>query len=235
MSKAPCTLLYLTELLGLSRVALRRGLISKHDALRALERRVLACRRCELRRTKTRFVFGQGNPYADLVFVGEAPGQEEDRTGVPFVGRAGALLNALLSEIGIDREHGMYICNVLKCRPPGNRDPRPEEIEACSPFLKAQLAILRPRVVCALGRFAASYLLDSKACMRALRGRVHRSVDGYDVVVTYHPAYLLRNPRSLEDTRSDFQLLKRTLGASGRLEGAPPLPGPAHPGDRTAP
>jgi DNA polymerase len=211
MSRESSALLYLSEVLGLSEIDLRHGLVSKHDVLKALKHRVLSCEMCGLHQSKNRYVFGQGTPYAGLAFVGEAPGFEEDRTGIPFVGRAGALLNRLLAEIDIDREHGMYICNVLKCRPPENRDPKPEEIQACSPYLTAQLKILAPNVVCALGRFAASYLLESKAPMRALRGRVHRSPEGLTVVVTYHPAYLLRNPGALKDAREDFHLLRRTL------------------------
>jgi DNA polymerase len=211
MAVDPSVLIYLKELLGVSELSLNPGQRSRHDVLNSLRCKVLSCRRCELHETKTHYVFGQGNPYAGLVFVGEAPGQEEDRTGIPFVGRAGALLNRLLREISVDREYGMYICNVLKCRPPGNRDPRPGEIESCSPYLTAQLDALSPKVICALGRFAASYLLDSKAPMRVLRGRVHRSPDGMTVVVTYHPAYLLRNPGAIPKAREDFRLLRETI------------------------
>jgi DNA polymerase len=211
MPRRSTTLLYLSEMLGLREIVLGEGKLPQGESLDRLRSDVLSCTRCELHRSKKHYVFGDGNPMSGLVFVGEAPGKEEDRTGIPFVGRAGALLNRLLEEIGIARDRDMYICNVLKCRPPGNRDPRPEEIEACSPYLKAQLEILSPEAICALGRFSANYLLDSSAPMHALRGRVHESPTGWKVVVTYHPAYLLRNPEAEPKVRDDLALLKRTL------------------------
>ncbi len=177
--------------------------------LEALNALVERCGRCPLHRSRTRAVFGEGDPSARVVCVGEAPGAREDETGRPFVGRAGQLLDRLLRTIGLERE-SVYICNVLKSRPPGNRDPLPEEVAACSPFLVRQLDLIRPEVVIAFGAFAARTLLDTRAALGRLRGEVHRYA-GYPVIVTYHPAALLRNPGWTRATWEDLQRVRRVL------------------------
>jgi uracil-DNA glycosylase len=161
------------------------------DKLLRLERDVVgACIRCKLHRGRNKLVFGVGNPQAELVFVGEGPGADEDRQGVPFVGKAGALLTRMIEAMGKKRDD-VYICNVVKCRPPNNRDPEPDEVEACEGFLKAQLSILKPRVIVCLGRHAAQALLRNKTPITKLRGTWMR-YQGVDVMPTYHPSYLLR-------------------------------------------
>jgi uracil-DNA glycosylase family 4 len=178
------------------------------------------CEKCPLSATRTRVVFGAGNADADLMFVGEAPGAEEDRQGLPFVGRAGGLLTQLLEEIGMSRDD-VFICNVLKCRPPGNRDPQPLEIESCEPYLAEQVRLIEPRVVCTLGNFATKLLTGSRTGISKVRGapQVH-SLGGRTVFVMplFHPAAALRTP-SVEDTlRGDFARLPELL--------AQPLPQP---------
>ncbi len=153
---------------------------------------VESCTRCPLHAGRTRTVFGVGPRTARWLFVGEAPGAEEDKQGEPFVGRAGRLLDAMLQALGLARQE-VFIANVLKCRPPGNRDPEPSEVASCLPFLRTQIAAVRPRILVALGRFAAQSLLSTEQPLGRLRGRVHE-YDGVPVVVTYHPAYLLRRP-----------------------------------------
>ncbi|MDF1554206.1 MAG: uracil-DNA glycosylase [Deferrisomatales bacterium] len=165
------------------------------------------CTRCRLSAGRTHLVFGVGNPDADLMFVGEAPGAEEDRRGEPFVGRAGQLLDRMLQAMGLTRRD-VYIANVLKCRPPGNRDPGGDEAATCTPFLWQQIDAIRPRVICALGTHAARNLLAVEGSLASLRGRVHRC-RGWAVVVTYHPAYLLRTPG---DKRKTWQDLQRVMG-----------------------
>ncbi len=160
----------------------------------ALEDRVAHCTRCELHATRTRPVFGVGNREARLMFVGEAPGAEEDRQGEPFVGRAGKLLDAMLEAIGRDRGN-VYIANILKCRPPNNRDPSPEEAAACTPYLWRQIELVQPVLIVALGRIAAQRLLGTGTSLARLRGTVHTlEPTGTPLIVTYHPAYLLRSP-----------------------------------------
>jgi uracil-DNA glycosylase family 4 len=171
------------------------------------------CEKCPLSTTRTKVVFGSGNADADLMFVGEAPGAEEDRQGLPFVGRAGALLTQLLEEIGLSRED-VFICNTLKCRPPGNRDPQPIEIESCEPYLFEQVRLIEPRVVCTLGNFATKLLTGSRIGISKVRGapQVH-DLGGRTVFVMplFHPAAALRTP-SVEDTlRSDFARLPELL------------------------
>ncbi len=170
------------------------------------------CTRCPLAQTRTQVVFGVGSPDADLVFVGEGPGAEEDRQGIPFVGRAGQLLTRLVEGIGLTRDD-VYICNVVKCRPPGNRDPQPAEIESCRPYLDAQLDFLAPRVVVTLGNFATRLLLDTKIGITKLRGQEFPYRDGRAVVIpTLHPAAVLRNGgTALAQARADFVLIKRAL------------------------
>jgi uracil-DNA glycosylase family 4 len=167
------------------------------------------CCRCTLGGLRHRIVFGEGNPSADLVFVGEAPGADEDAQGRPFVGRAGQLLTKIIVAMGLKRED-VYICNILKCRPPGNRNPLPEEIAACEPFLIRQIEAIRPRVICALGSFAAHTLLKSEAPITVLRGRFHR-YQGIPLMPTYHPAYLLRNPGAKKMVWEDVQTIMKVL------------------------
>jgi uracil-DNA glycosylase family 4 len=178
--------------------------------LRILEQEAAACTRCRLHEGRRTVVFGEGNPTADMVVVGEAPGQEEDRTGRPFVGRAGKMLDLLLLTAGFPRQD-VFICNVLKCRPPNNRDPLPDEVAACtSLFLRPQLQAIGPRVLLAVGKFAAQSLLRSDESIARLRGRVH-SYDGTPLVVTYHPAFLLRTPQMTRTAWDDFQLMRKVF------------------------
>ncbi len=170
-----------------------------------LRARVAACTRCTLCNTRTQTVFGVGNPKADWLIVGEAPGAEEDRQGEPFVGRAGQLLNSMLRAIGLAREQ-VYIANILKCRPPGNRDPTAGEAAECLPYLEQQIALLRPKVMLAVGRIAAQNLLRTEVTLGRLRQQVHRfGHSQVPLVVTYHPAYLLRTPT---DKRKAWEDLK---------------------------
>lgn len=181
-------------------------------ALARLERKVAACRRCaELARTRTQTVFGDGNPNAELVFMGEAPGGDEDRLGRPFVGAAGQLLTDIIVKGMKLRREDVYILNTIKCRPPGNRTPAPEEIANCREYLDGQLAILRPKYLCCLGAVAAQSLLDTTTPIGRLRGRVHEH-HGIKVVCTYHPAYLLRTPSAKRQTWDDIQLLMAEMG-----------------------
>jgi DNA polymerase len=154
-------------------------------------------------------VFGVGNPKAELVFVGEAPGEEEDRQGIPFVGAAGQLLTKMIRAMGLTREQ-VYIANVVKCRPPGNRDPLPDEVETCRPFLEEQLVAIRPKVICTLGKHASQTLLNTTERITRLRGRVHDR-NGTPVVPTFHPAYLLRNESDKKLAWMDLQLIMKLL------------------------
>lgn len=183
-----------------------------------LRAQVAACTACEqLCQTRTQTVFGVGNTQAEWLIIGEAPGAEEDRQGEPFVGRAGLLLNAMLLAIGLPRET-VFIANVLKCRPPGNRDPRPEEVTNCLPFLSRQVALLRPKVMLAVGRIAAQNLLATDAPLSRLRGKLHPFGEaGTPLVVTYHPAYLLRTPG---DKRKAWEDLKFARATYAKLAGA---------------
>jgi uracil-DNA glycosylase len=167
------------------------------------------CQRCKLAPTRTTIVFGSGNPKAEIVFVGEAPGYEEDQRGLPFVGEAGQLLTKIIESMGIKREDA-YICNILKCRPPGNRNPEPDEVFACSPFLKRQIAAIRPKIVCCLGKFAAQTLLQNGAPISRLRGEFH-DIDGMRVIATFHPAYLLRSPEKKREVWEDMKAIRAEL------------------------
>ena len=171
---------------------LRRG------GLGAVQTELGDCQRCALARGRRHLVFGAGHPRARLVLVGEAPGAEEDRRGEPFVGVAGQLLTRMLAAIGLSRDE-VYICNVLKCRPPRNRDPEPAEVAACEPFLRAQLAAIRPELILALGAHAAQTLLQQDTPISRLRGHLHR-YQGIPLIATFHPAYLLRSPERKADT-----------------------------------
>ena len=180
----------------------------------ALQQRVAGCTACDLHRTRTQTVFGVGNRRASWMFIGEAPGADEDRQGEPFVGRAGQLLNLMLQAIGLKREE-VYIANILKCRPPNNRDPRPEEVACCEPFLMRQVQLIQPRIMLALGRIAAHNLLKTDIPLARLRGRVHRYGEmGIPLVVTYHPAYLLRTPLDERKAWEDL-LFARQIAQGG--------------------
>jgi len=168
------------------------------------------CRRCKLCQHRTQIVFGVGNPKAELVFVGEGPGADEDAQGIPFVGRAGQLLTKMIEAMRFSRDE-VYICNVVKCRPPDNRNPEPDEIKACQPFLKAQLEAIHPKVLVALGKFAVQTLLADLAPISKLRGR-WREYEGIPLMPTYHPAYLLRNPVEKKNAWLDLQSVMQRLG-----------------------
>jgi uracil-DNA glycosylase len=177
------------------------------------------CQRCKLAGTRRNIVFGNGDPHAPLVFIGEAPGEEEDRRGLPFVGKAGQLLDKMIEAMGWTRD-AVYVGNTLKCRPPGNRNPEPDETAACEPFLSAQLQAIRPRMIVTLGKPAAQLLLRSSAPISALRGKFH-DWRGIPVMPTFHPAFLLRSPERKRDTWDD---LKQVIAALQRLGIMPPRP-----------
>jgi DNA polymerase len=184
----------------------------------ALEAEVDGCTACELHHARTQGVFGVGNREADWLIVGEAPGADEDRLGEPFVGRAGKLLDPMLLALGLTRQQ-VYIANILKSRPPNNRDPRPDEVRACWPYLERQIELVRPRIILAVGRIAAQNLLQSDAAIGRLRGRVHRfGSRRLPLVVTYHPAYLLRSPSQKAKAWDDLQLARRALLESNEHE-----------------
>lgn len=189
------------------------------SALDELRAEALGCTRCRLAAGRTQVVFGAGNPNADVMFVGEGPGYNEDKQGEPFVGSAGQLLTKLLAEIGLRRED-VYIANVVKCRPPGNRDPLPDEIEACRPYLEGQLRLVAPRVVVTLGNFATRLILDRQVSISRVRGE-RFEVDGRTVVPTFHPAAVLHgggeSGAQMAAIRSDFQTI-RSMAAEPRPE-----------------
>jgi DNA polymerase len=187
-------------------------------SLAELEAVVSGCRRCELHHGRTRTVFGTGDVRAHCMIIGEAPGAEEDARGEPFVGRAGQLLNAMLRAIGMSRE-GVYIANIIKCRPPKNRDPKPEEMASCSPYLDRQISLVEPRVILAVGRVAAQHLLGSTTAIGRMRGQsyFYEKCDGgarIPVVVTYHPAYLLRSPLEKRKSWNDLKRVRQLLESS---------------------
>jgi DNA polymerase len=179
--------------------------------LPSLQRIVSGCVRCGLHQTRTQTVFGVGAPDAQLMIIGEAPGADEDRMGEPFVGRAGRLLNAMLGAVGLARG-SVYIANIIKCRPPKNRDPKPDETARCAPYLKRQIELVRPKLILAVGRVAAQNLLATTTAIGRLRGQVHREpVSGTPVLVTYHPAYLLRSPGEKRKSWEDLKRARRML------------------------
>lgn len=182
------------------------------ERLRVISADVARCARCaELAASRTQTVFGSGNPTSELVFVGEGPGADEDAQGLPFVGRSGKLLTDMIEKgMGISRD-SVFICNVVRCRPPQNRNPHPDEAAACRPFLDATLDVVRPKFICCLGSIAAKNLLGVDVPIGRLRGKVH-DYRGMKVVCTYHPAYLLRNPPAKKDAWADLQLLMREMG-----------------------
>jgi DNA polymerase len=175
-----------------------------------LKTRVKNCTDCKLRAGCTQTVFGVGDEQAEWLLVGEAPGAEEDRLGEPFVGQAGRLLDNMLAAIGLGRGKNVYIANVLKCRPPGNRNPEPDEVAKCSPHLLKQIALIQPKLIVAMGRFAAQTLLATDATIASLRGRVHRYA-GVPLIVTYHPAYLLRNLPDKAKAWADLRFAVKTM------------------------
>ncbi len=177
--------------------------------LEQLRKSLVDCKKCKLCEHRTNVVFGVGDPHAKLVFVGEGPGADEDEQGEPFVGRAGQLLNKMIIAMGLKREQ-CYICNVVKCRPPQNRDPEPDEIAACEPFLQEQLSLIKPRIIVGLGRHACQTLLKSQIQMSKLRGNWH-SYEGIDFMPTFHPAYLLRNPPAKKFVWEDLQAVMKRL------------------------
>ena len=179
-------------------------------ALQIIRDEIGDCTRCALHSGRNKLVFGDGSPAARLMFVGEGPGADEDAQGLPFVGKAGQLLNNMIAAMGLRREE-VYIANVVKCRPPGNRTPEPDEANTCSPFLFRQIDVIRPEVLVALGATAATYLLGQRQPLAGLRGRVH-SFRGSQLIVTYHPAYLLRDPRQKKEAWADLQIAMRELG-----------------------
>jgi uracil-DNA glycosylase family 4 len=179
--------------------------------LAALEKFIAGCPRCKLSKGRTNIVFGQGNPRAELMFVGEAPGRDEDEQGLAFVGRAGQLLTKIIEAMGKSRED-VFISNILKCRPPNNRDPEPDEVAACRPFLEEQIRLIAPRVVVTLGTFAAQVILETDEPIGRLRGR-WRTARGVRVMPTFHPAFLLRSPERKKDVWEDLKLVRDYLAA----------------------
>ena len=181
----------------------------KRETLEVIRADLGDCTRCVLHERRTNLVFGVGNPNADLMFIGEGPGFEEDRQGIPFVGPAGQLLTKIINAIDLSRDD-VYITNVVKCRPPGNRDPEPVEVEECRPFLDRQVDAIRPKVICALGRVAAQNLLETEDGITHIRGRIF-SYRGAKLVPTFHPAYLLRNVEKKRECWKDMKLIRRLL------------------------
>jgi DNA polymerase len=176
------------------------------ETLDELCNNICTCQKCPLGKTRTNFVFGTGNPNADILLIGEAPGADEDLQGEPFVGKAGQLLNKILDAAGFKRED-VYICNILKCRPPNNRNPLPEEVELCRPYLEKQIKLVNPKFILLLGKVAAESLLKTKEPLIKLRGKIH-NYKGWNVLITFHPAALLRNPNWKKPAWDDFLYLK---------------------------
>jgi len=196
---------------GSEKTASMRSDTVELKTLAELSQDAATCRLCALADSRTNVVFGTGNPQADLLLIGEAPGQDEDSAGEPFVGADGQLLDRMLHAMGLDRE-AVYIINTIKCRPPNSRDPRPDEVQACSLWFDQQLNILQPKMICLLGRVAAQTLLQTDATLGSLRGRWH-DYQGIPVWVTYHPAYLLRSPRQKQKSWQDMMQLSRYFQA----------------------
>ncbi len=179
-------------------------------ALAEIRKELEECQLCPLHTTRNQLVFGAGDPDADLMFVGEAPGADEDRQGEPFVGRSGQLLTKIIAAMGKTRDQ-VYIGNIIKCRPPGNRNPESNEIAVCSPFLDRQIEVIQPKVICALGTFAAQTMLNTNISIGKLRGRAHPYKDYCLLVPTFHPAYLLRSPGKKRETWEDMQMIMKLL------------------------
>jgi len=209
---------YLEYLKGLGIVSLSSSEI-EHDPPRPSRILTLAevrkelgdCKRCKLHRTRRTIVFGEGNGKAALIFIGEGPGYDEDVQGRPFVGKAGQLLTKIIQSINLSREE-VYIANIIKCRPPQNRNPEPDEIQSCHPFLMKQISVIRPKIICALGTFSAQTLLKTDTKITALRGKVY-DLDGIKVIPTYHPAFLLRNPERKREVWEDMKKIAELIGS----------------------
>ena len=185
-----------------------RKSIPKSPELERFYQEIKECTKCRLHEGRTKFVFGVGNPKAEIMFIGEAPGRDEDLKGEPFVGRAGQLLDKIIASIGFGREE-VYIANMVKCRPPENREPQPDEMETCHPYLLKQIELIKPKIICCLGRVSGQYLLSTKEALGRLRGKIH-DYNGIKLLVTYHPAALLRYPEYKKETWEDMKLLKKT-------------------------
>ncbi|MCK5450478.1 MAG: uracil-DNA glycosylase [Candidatus Omnitrophica bacterium] len=202
------------QLSGISEMEIRsvkkKKTIKKTSVLQDIEKEIEGCSKCSLSETRKNVVTGAGSSKARLMFVGEAPGRDEDEQGRPFVGRAGQLLTKIIEAIGLKRED-VFIANILKCRPPANRNPLPSEIAACTPYLKKQIEILKPQVICALGKFAAQTLLETETPISRLRGEFHEYC-GVKLMPTYHPAYLLRNSSGKKDVWEDMKKVAKELG-----------------------
>jgi len=183
---------------------------TKNLSLGEYENSISSCQKCPLGKTRINFVFGAGSPKAPLLFVGEAPGRDEDQQGQPFVGRAGQLLTKIIESIGLKRED-VFIANIIKCRPPQNRNPLPEEIAACTPYLLKQIEIIKPKVICSLGKFSAQTLLQTETTISRLRGKFY-DYHGIKLMPTYHPAYLLRNQSGKKDVWEDMKAIAKELG-----------------------
>ena len=183
---------------------------TKNLSLGEYENSISSCQRCPLGKTRISFVFGAGSPKAPLLFVGEAPGRDEDQQGQPFVGRAGQLLTKIIESIGLKRED-VFIANIIKCRPPQNRNPLPEEIVACTPYLLKQIELIKPKVICSLGKFSAQTLLQTETPISRLRGKFY-DYHGIKLMPTYHPAYLLRNQSGKKDVWEDMKAIAKELG-----------------------
>jgi len=190
-------------------VSVLEPVVEENETWAELRQKVVACQQCELHQSRKQTVFGVGDHNADWLIIGEAPGAEEDRQGEPFVGRAGKLLNSMLLACGLQREQ-VFIANILKCRPPNNRDPKPEEVVACSGYLREQINLIQPKIILAVGRIAAQNLLQTETPIGKMRGQQYEYADtGIPVVVTYHPAYLLRSPREKRKAWQDLQMAMR--------------------------
>ncbi len=189
---------------------------SKVQTLDEIRRELGDCRRCKLHRTRRTIVFGEGNEKAELMFIGEGPGYDEDVQGRPFVGKAGQLLTKIIQSIHLEREE-VYITNIIKCRPPQNRNPEPDEIQSCHPFLQKQIQSIQPKMICALGTFAAQTLLSTDTKITALRGRFF-DVGGIKVLPTYHPAYLLRNPDRKREVWEDMKQISGWMAEEGERD-----------------
>ncbi len=197
------------EQFGVSGLAMDEELLSNGN-LKQVRQEMGDCKRCKLASTRTNVVFGDGDPKAGLVFVGEGPGADEDKQGLPFVGKAGQLLTRIIEAMELKRGE-VYICNIVKCRPPGNRNPEPDEIAACEPFLIQQLEAINPRIICTLGTFASQTLLRTKTPISRLRGKFHE-YRGIKLMPTFHPAFLLRNPNMKRAVWEDMQLVQKEYG-----------------------
>lgn len=193
--------------------AVQRSIGSDAAAMTAFENQINTCMKCSLGKTRTKFVFGSGNPAAEIMFIGEAPGRDEDLQGLPFVGRSGKLLGELLQRFQLKRED-VFIANILKCRPPNNRDPKPEEVSECIPYLHRQIAMIKPKILVALGRVAAQNLLNNQNSLKSMRRQLWQYQD-IPLVVTFHPAYILRNMNMMDEGVNDFKFIIDSLAKAG--------------------